>query len=96
MIVLYDFMATWCGPCKGMTKVLDKVVPHYPEVTLYCIDVDEAVDIVDDYHILNVPTLVLVKDGEETARKVGAVSEEELSKWLEGEIGKCEEEGKIE
>lgn len=70
---IIDFWATWCGPCKMMNPILDEIEKEYADeliITRYDIDVES--DIVKDYNIQSVPTYVILKDGEEVDRIIGA------------------------
>lgn len=82
--VLVDFGATWCGPCKALAPVVDKLadetVGKYKVVT---VDIDDAPGIAQRYGIRGVPTLAVFKAGEKTASHVGVTSKENLLKLLE-------------
>ncbi len=82
--VLVDFGATWCGPCKALAPVVDKLadetVGKYKVVT---VDIDDAPGIAQRYGIRGVPTLAVFKGGEKTASHVGVTSKENLLKLLE-------------
>lgn len=70
---IIDFWAAWCGPCKMMNPILDEIEKEYADeliITRYDIDVES--DIVKDYNIQSVPTYVILKDGEEVDRIIGA------------------------
>lgn len=69
--VLYKFYATWCGPCKIMTPVVQKIAAEH-ELNLVEVDIDKHPELADAYEVRGVPTLVLVKDQTEVARHVGA------------------------
>ncbi len=71
-LVLVDFYATWCGPCKMMTPVLQELDEQLKgELTIAKIDVDEESELAGEYHINSIPTLVLLKDGKPVDSAIG-------------------------
>ena len=71
--VLIDFYATWCGPCKMMAPVIDEVAEDYAgKLKVVKIDVDESPEATAAFGVTAMPTFVLVKDGQETFRRLGA------------------------
>ena len=79
--VLVDFYATWCGPCKMLSLVMEKF-DKKEIIPIIKVDVDEANDIADNYKIYSVPTLIIFEDGKEIKRESGFMSEEQLEKWV--------------
>lgn len=61
--VLVDFFATWCGPCKMLSPVLDEVAKELEEVSIVKVDVDDSGDLAMRFGIMSVPTMLLFKDG---------------------------------
>ena len=71
--VLIDFYATWCGPCKMMAPVLDEVARDYAgKLKVVKVDVDECSETAAAFGVTAMPTFVMVKNGQETYRRVGA------------------------
>ena len=71
-IVLVDFFATWCGPCKMLSPVLDQVADELKDkVVIGKLDIDESLDLAKEYGVMSVPTMILFKDGKEVERIVG-------------------------
>ncbi len=85
--VVVDFFATWCGPCRMLSPVLETVSEDYEgKVKFVKLDVDEAGDIAKDYSVMSIPTLIIIKNGEEVAKTVGAMGAEELEEWIDSNI----------
>ena len=68
--VLVDFFATWCGPCKMLSPILEQVAEETDKVVIAKCDIDECMEIAQKYNIMSVPTLVAFKSGEEVKRAV--------------------------
>ena len=73
--VLVDFFATWCGPCKMLSPVLEKVAEKHPDVKVVKVDVDQASDLASQYGVMGVPTMIVFKDGQIANKAVGYKSE---------------------
>lgn len=69
--VLVDFYADWCGPCKMLTPVIDKIAAEHPEVKVVKLNVDNAPEIASSYGVMSIPTLIVFKGGQAAARSVG-------------------------
>ena len=83
-LVLVDFYATWCGPCKAMTPILEQVASSVKEkAKIIKIDVDKNPAAASAYHVQGVPTLVLFKEGKILWRQSGVVQAKELEKIIQ-------------
>jgi thioredoxin 2 len=82
--VLVDFWAPWCGPCRIVSPVVEKIGrDHAGELKVVKLNVDEAQAIAGRYQVQGIPLLVLIEDGKEADRIVGAVPEAQLKGWIE-------------
>jgi len=72
-LLVIDFKASWCGPCKMLTPFMEELVPNYPDVKFYVIDSDddETEEIVDHFGIKALPTIIYLKNGEVVATVLG-------------------------
>lgn len=70
-VTLVDFFATWCGPCKMLSPILEQVNDECDFVKIVKVDIDDALPIAKDFGIMSVPTMVIMVDGEEKERLVG-------------------------
>jgi thioredoxin 1 len=71
-VVLVDFYADWCGPCKMLTPILDSLAETFKDkVSFVKLDVDSSPKITNSFQITSVPTLILFKDGKEMQRFIG-------------------------
>ncbi len=70
-LVVIDFSATWCMPCRMLKPIIEKVAEKMPDVDFYNIDVDENEEIAKRYRIFSVPTLVCFRDGQKVDSLVG-------------------------
>lgn len=83
-LVVVDFFATWCGPCKMLTPVVESMAQAHPEVHFYKVDIDEEIDLASRFQVMSVPTLLYMKRGEIVGKSIGLVSKADM----ENEISK--------
>jgi len=82
--VLVDFWAEWCGPCRMIAPSVEAVAEEYDgKASFYKMNVDENLNVPQQYGIRGIPTLVLFKGGQEQERIVGAVSRDAIAKVIE-------------
>ncbi|MDP5103438.1 MAG: thioredoxin [Erythrobacter sp.] len=85
--VLVDFWADWCGPCKMIAPALEEISEELAgQVRIAKIDIMENTDIAAQMGVQSIPLMVLFKNGEAVARKLGAAPKGQLKAWLESEL----------
>lgn len=80
--VLVDFFATWCGPCRMMSPLVDRIAEEHPEYRVCKIDVDEQNELAQRFEIMSIPTLIVFRNGQPVARQIGSCSESTLLDML--------------
>lgn len=80
--VLVDFFATWCGPCKMLSPVLEEVANENPNINVLKIDVDEVGELAARYGIQAIPTLMLFKDGQRVETRMGYQNKNQLVAFI--------------
>ncbi len=83
-LVLVDFYADWCGPCRMLTPVLEEVGKELSgKATIAKIDIDKAQGTATSYQVTSIPTLILYKDGKEVGRLVGLRDKDTIKEFVE-------------
>ena len=81
--VLIDFWASWCGPCKMMSPVIDKIAEEMGDTVKVCkINIDEEQNLAVKYNVMSIPTFVVLKNGKEVSRSVGVQDKSEISDMI--------------
>lgn len=77
-VVLLDFYADWCGPCKMVAPILEEIAADYPEITVGKINVDNDMELATRFNVTSIPLIVVMKDGEVINKSLGYCPKEEL------------------
>lgn len=81
---LVDFYADWCGPCRMMAPILEAVASERADLTVAKVNVDESAELASRFGVMSIPTLVVLEDGEEIKRIVGARPKDALLAEIDG------------
>lgn len=76
--VLVDFYAEWCGPCKMMAPIVSEISREAKGFSVYKVNVDNVPEAADKFGVSSIPTFVVIKNGAETARNIGAAPKQKL------------------
>ena len=82
--VLIDFWASWCGPCKMLSPVIEEIAEEVTDFKVASCNVDDEMDLASEFGVQSIPTLVVIKNGEEADRSVGVISKEEILSLVRG------------
>jgi thioredoxin len=83
-LVIVDFWATWCGPCKMLKPVLERIALDLPDaLDVVLVDIETNKELADQYHVSGTPTLLFFKDGLQVDNIVGAKTKPQLMEYIE-------------
>lgn len=82
-LVLVDFFATWCGPCRMLGPVLEDMANDRDSIDIVKVDIDESMNLARQFGIMSVPTLILFKDGKEIAKTSGFQPKESIQQFID-------------
>ena len=80
--VLVDFFATWCGPCKMLSPVLEEIAEKFPRIKVVKVDIDRFDDLTRAHGIMSVPTIEVYRNGTLVRKEVGYHNLDEIVSWL--------------
>ncbi len=84
MIKVLDFYADWCAPCKIMTPAFAELKVEYAgKAEFESIDVEANGSLASQYRVMSIPTFVILKEGQEVSRKIGAMPKSSLERWID-------------
>lgn len=84
-LVLVDFFATWCGPCKMLGQTIGELEnPHQNDTVFVSVDIDKNPELLERFSIRSIPTMIFFKNGKQIHRSSGAVSEAVLESTIQG------------
>ena len=80
--VLLDFWASWCGPCRMVSPIIDEIAEEHPEIKVGKVNVDEEAELAQKFGIMSIPSIFVVKDGKIAANTVGAMPKNKILELL--------------
>lgn len=85
-VILVDFWATWCGPCKMIAPIIEQISEEMPNIKVAKIDVDENENLANKYEIASIPTLMIFKNGNPVDTLIGFTPKDTLKNTIEKHI----------
>lgn len=80
--VLLDFWASWCGPCRMVSPIVDEIAAEHPEIKVGKINVDEEQELAVKFNVMSIPSLFVIKNGEIVNSSVGALPKNQILEML--------------
>ena len=80
--VLIDFYADWCGPCKMLSPIIDEIAEENSDIKVVKVNVDDSQDLAMKYQVMSIPTLVVIKNGQEVNRSVGLIDKSQVANLI--------------
>ena len=81
-IVMVDFWAAWCGPCKMLSPIVDQIAEEHPEIKVCKVNIDEEPSLAIDYKVMSIPTLLVFKNGEKVNMSIGVQAKADIEAML--------------
>ena len=82
--VLLDFWATWCGPCRMVSPIVDQIADERSDIKVGKINVDEQPELAEQFRVMTIPTLLVFKNGEKVLSSVGVKPKQQIMEMLNG------------
>jgi thioredoxin 1 len=76
--VLLDFWASWCGPCKMLSPIVDELAEEHPEIKVGKVNVDEQTELATQFKVMSIPSLFVMKNGEIVNQSVGVKTKQQI------------------
>lgn len=80
--VLIDFWASWCGPCRMVSPIIDEIAQEHPEIKVCKVNVDDEGELATDFQVMSIPSLFVIKDGKTVNQSVGVRSKQQILDML--------------
>lgn len=80
--VLLDFWASWCGPCRMVSPIIDEIASEQPEIKVGKVNVDEQPELASDFEVMSIPSIFVIKGGKVVNRSVGAIPKAQILDML--------------
>ena len=80
--VLVDFYASWCGPCKMLSPVIEEFSEKYSDIKFLKVNVDNELQLAQKFNVMSIPTLILFEDGKEIKKNIGLLSKTDLEEFI--------------
>lgn len=80
--VLLDFWASWCGPCKSLSPIIDDISEEHPEIKVCKVNIDQEQELSAQFDIMSVPTLLVIKNGKVVKQSVGLKSKNQIIEMI--------------
>ena len=81
-LVLVDFFAEWCGPCRMLAPILEDFASEESDIAVYKVNVDNEPDLAREFQVSSIPTMILFKDGKQIDKKIGFAPKDALKAWI--------------
>ncbi len=80
--VLLDFWASWCGPCRMVSPIVDEIAQEHPEIKVGKVNVDEESELASEFKVMSIPSLFVIKGGEIVNSSVGAKTKKQILEMI--------------
>lgn len=80
--VLLDFWASWCGPCRMLSPIVDEIAEENPDIKVGKVNVDEEHELASQFNVMSIPSLFVMKNGKVSNQSVGVIPKNEILKLL--------------
>ena len=80
--VLLDFWASWCGPCRMVSPIIDEIAEEHPEIKVGKVNVDEQPELASEFGVMNIPSIFVIKNGKVVNRSAGARPKAQILEML--------------